>query len=63
MEAMIANLQMAKHETWEEKERLSHMYEEERKKNLASKVCVGGSVCLYACVCFQIRTIALLHTP
>ena len=49
MEAMIANLQMAKHETWEEKERLSHMYEEERKKNLASKVCV--CVCLSVCVC------------
>ncbi len=40
MESMIADLQVAKQETWEEKERLSDMYEEERRKNLASKV--GG---------------------
>lgn len=39
MEAMISDLQLAKQETWEEKERLSQMYEEERRKNLASKVC------------------------
>ena len=37
--AMITDLQVAKQQTWEEKERLSEMYEEERRKNLASKVC------------------------
>ena len=35
---MIQDLEMAKKETWEEKERLSAMYEDERTKNLASKV-------------------------
>lgn len=34
----MEDLQLAKQQTWEEKERLSLMYEEERKKNLASKV-------------------------
>ena len=38
LEAMIHDLQVAKQQTWEEKERLSEMYEEERRKNLASKV-------------------------
>ena len=38
LEAMIADLQVAKQQTWEEKERLSEMYEEERRKNMASKV-------------------------
>ena len=35
---MIQDLELAKKETWEEKERLSSKYEEERTKNLASKV-------------------------
>ena len=35
---MIQDLELAKNETWEEKERLSSKYEEERTKNLASKV-------------------------
>ena len=39
LEAMIADLQVAKQQTWEEKERLSEMYEEERHKNMASKAC------------------------
>lgn len=39
LEAMIADLQVAKQQTWAEKERLSEMYEEERRKNMASKVC------------------------
>ena len=38
LEAMIADLQAARQQTWEEKERLSVMYEEERRKNMASKV-------------------------
>ena len=38
LEAMIADLQVAKQQTWAEKERLSEMYEEERRKNMASKV-------------------------
>ena len=38
LEEMISDLQVAKQQTWEEKERLSLMYEEERKKNLANKV-------------------------
>lgn len=38
LEEMIGDLQVAKQHTWEEKERLSSMYEEERKKNLANKV-------------------------
>ncbi len=38
LEAMISDLQMAKKQTWEEKQRLSEMYENERKKNLANKV-------------------------
>ena len=40
MQKMIQDLELAKKETWEEKERLSTKYEEERTKNLASKVCV-----------------------
>ena len=36
---MIADLQVAKQQTWEEKERLSEMYKEERRKNMASKAC------------------------
>jgi hypothetical protein len=31
-------LQVAKRQTWGEKERLSHIYEEERRINLANKV-------------------------
>lgn len=38
MQKMIQDLEHAKKETWEEKERLSLSYEEERTKNLASKV-------------------------
>ena len=38
LETMIADLQVAKQQTWAEKERLSEMYEEERRKNMASKV-------------------------
>ena len=38
LEEMIGDLQVAKQQTWQEKERLSGMYEEERKKNLANKV-------------------------
>ena len=38
LEMMVSDLQLAKQETWEEKERLSEMYEEERRKNLAKKV-------------------------
>jgi len=37
---MIQDLELAKKETWEEKERLSEMYEDERTKNLASKVSI-----------------------
>ena len=35
---MIQDLELAKKETWEEKERLSAKYVDERTKNLASKV-------------------------
>ena len=38
LEGMVEGLQLAKQQTWEEKERLSEMYEEERRKNMASKV-------------------------
>ncbi|XP_025087513.1 chromosome-associated kinesin KIF4A-like isoform X3 [Pomacea canaliculata] len=37
MEDLIKDLQLAKKQTWEEKERLSGQYEEERKINLANK--------------------------
>ena len=45
---MIQDLEMAKKETWEEKERLSAMYEDERTKNLASKVGVFCVLCMLA---------------
>ncbi len=35
---LIHDLQIAKRQTWEEKERLSAQYEEERKTNLANRV-------------------------
>ena len=34
----VRELHVAKRQTWEEKERLSHRYEEERRINLANKV-------------------------
>ncbi|XP_013384839.1 chromosome-associated kinesin KIF4 isoform X2 [Lingula anatina] len=37
MEDLIHDLQIAKRQTWEEKQRLSIQYEEERKTNLANK--------------------------
>ncbi|XP_062513671.1 kinesin-like protein KIF3B [Corticium candelabrum] len=37
MEGMISDLQIAKRQTWDEKEKLSAMFEDERRKNLASK--------------------------
>lgn len=37
MQDLIHDLQIAKRQTWEEKERLSAQYEEERKTNLANK--------------------------
>jgi len=37
MEDLIKDLNVAKRQTWEERERLSNMYEEERKTNLANK--------------------------
>ena len=43
LEAMIGDLQVAKKETWEEKARLSEMYESERRKNLAKEV----RTCMY----------------
>ena len=42
---MIQDLELAKKETWEEKERLSARYEDERTKNLASKVSVCAHIC------------------
>lgn len=45
LETMVADLQVAKQQTWEEKERLSVMYNEERKKNMANKVK------LFVCCC------------
>lgn len=42
---MIQDLELAKKETWEEKERLSAMYEDERTKNLASKVSTFKHAC------------------
>ncbi len=44
LEEMISDLQVAKQQTWEEKERLSRMYENERKNNLANKVANKGVV-------------------
>ena len=44
---MIQDLEHAKKETWEEKERLSLRYEEERTKNLASKVSTVAYLFLY----------------
>ena len=35
---LIQDLQSAKRQTWEEKERLSEHYDEERRANLANKV-------------------------
>ncbi|KAJ8298132.1 hypothetical protein KUTeg_024663 [Tegillarca granosa] len=37
MEDLVQDLQIAKRQTWEERERLSHKYQEERKVNLANK--------------------------
>lgn len=37
MEEMIANLERAKHQSWEEKERLAKLYEQERQKSLANE--------------------------
>jgi hypothetical protein len=34
MEEKIANLERAKHEGWEEKQKLAHLYEEQRSKNM-----------------------------
>ena len=36
MEEMIAALERSKHESWEEKEKLAKLYEEERKRNLGN---------------------------
>ncbi|XP_028405762.1 kinesin-II 85 kDa subunit-like [Dendronephthya gigantea] len=41
MEEKVRELQVAKRQTWEEKERLSHRYEEERRINLANKGILG----------------------
>ena len=38
LQDLVQDLQVAKQQTWEEKERLSAKYEEERKTNLANKV-------------------------
>ena len=38
IQELIKDLQVAKRQTWEEKERLSSQYEDERKANLANKV-------------------------
>ena len=40
----MADLQLAKKQTWEEKERLSALYEEQRKINLANRVGTTGGV-------------------
>ncbi|XP_065183133.1 kinesin-II 85 kDa subunit-like [Sycon ciliatum] len=37
MEEMVRSLQLAKQQTWEERERLSMVFEEDRRKNLANK--------------------------
>ncbi|KAF0718339.1 Aste57867_1758 [Aphanomyces stellatus] len=37
MDEMIANLERAKQQSWEEKERLARLYEEERQKSLANE--------------------------
>ena len=39
---LIHDLQIAKRQTWEEKEKLSAQYEEERKTNLANRVSNAG---------------------
>ncbi|XP_046853337.1 kinesin-like protein klp-20 isoform X2 [Xenia sp. Carnegie-2017] len=41
MEEKVRELQIAKKQTWEEKERLSHRYEEERRMHLANKGILG----------------------
>eukprot|EP01135_Chromosphaera_perkinsii_P002646 Nk52_evm14s226 gene=Nk52_evmTU14s226 len=41
MEAMIKNLEIAKQQTWEEKEKISTKFEDERRRNLASKGILG----------------------
>jgi hypothetical protein len=38
LQEKVKELQVAKRQTWEEKERLSHSYEEERRIHLANKV-------------------------
>ena len=40
LQELIRDLQVAKRQTWEEKERMSAKFEEERKINLANKVCI-----------------------
>ena len=39
MQELVKDLQIAKQQTWEEKENLSARFEEERRTNLANKVC------------------------
>lgn len=38
LQDLVSDLQLAKKQTWEEKERLSALYEEQRKINLANRV-------------------------
>ena len=37
LQERIAELEQAKQQTWEEKERLSNLYNQERSRNLANK--------------------------
>ena len=64
---MISDLQVAKQQTWEEKERLSRMYEDERKNNLANKVAIYNTcVRHYLCsvkVLSQIKTVSWVISP
>jgi len=39
LQDLVKDLQIAKKQTWAEKQRASSKYEEERKVNLANKVC------------------------
>lgn len=46
---MIRDLHLAKQQTWEERERLSAVFEEDRRKNLANKASMPHSASRMTC--------------
>lgn len=44
LQELVQDLQIAKQQTWEEKQKLSLKYEEERRGNLANRVSCGAKI-------------------